>query len=213
MHLVHTFRVQLTRIPPNWCFFTLKKSSIKCTRAAWLPPRDTGGTNPSSMERTPRMHRGGRMPGRASHAASRGKPRTASGLGRLPRCRSAPERAASQRPRRSAARREPSAGGASRRGCVPSDAASCGPATTRARAAGGGAPPPTAGRLPAPRRHPLCLETGQPLLLAPAVPVQIPEPLSTTAPVYSGGEYNKMKKRLRTIEILLRELHESVVAR
>ena len=96
MHLVHTFRVQLTRIPPIWCFFTLKKSIIKCTRATWLPPRDTGGTNPSSMERTPRMHRGGRMPGRASRAASRGKPRTASGLGRLPRRRSAP---ASQRPR------------------------------------------------------------------------------------------------------------------
>ena len=58
----------------------------------------------------------------------------------------------------------------------------------------------------------ICLKTGQPLPLAPA-PVQMPAPLSTTAPVYSGGEYNKMKKRLRTIETLLRELHESVVAR
>ena len=58
----------------------------------------------------------------------------------------------------------------------------------------------------------ICLETGQPLPLA-AAPVQMPAPLSTTAPVYSGGEYNKMKKRLRTIETLLRELHESVVAR
>ena len=57
----------------------------------------------------------------------------------------------------------------------------------------------------------ICLETGQPLPLAPAAPVQIPEALSTTAPVYS--EYNRMKKRLRTIEALLRELHESVVAR
>ena len=57
----------------------------------------------------------------------------------------------------------------------------------------------------------ICLETGQPLPLAPAAPVQIPEALSTTAPVYS--EYNRMKKRLRTIESLLRELHESVVAR
>ena len=58
----------------------------------------------------------------------------------------------------------------------------------------------------------ICLKTGQPLPLAPA-PVQMPAPLSTTAPVYSGGEYNKMKKRLRTIETLLRELHESVVSR
>ena len=58
----------------------------------------------------------------------------------------------------------------------------------------------------------ICLKTGQPLPLAPA-PVQMPAPLSTTAPVYSGGEYNKIKKRLGTIETLLRELHESVVAR
>ena len=58
----------------------------------------------------------------------------------------------------------------------------------------------------------ICLETGQPLPLVP-MPVQVPESPSTTAPVYSGGEYNKMKKRLRTIETLLRELHESVVAR
>ena len=56
----------------------------------------------------------------------------------------------------------------------------------------------------------ICLKTGQPLPLAPA-PVQMPAPLSTTAPVYSDGEYNRIKKRLRTIETLLRELHESVV--
>ena len=59
----------------------------------------------------------------------------------------------------------------------------------------------------------ICIETGQPLPLSPAAPVQMPAPLSTTALVYSGGEYNKIKKRLRTIENLLRELHESVVAR
>ena len=59
----------------------------------------------------------------------------------------------------------------------------------------------------------ICLETGQPLPLAPAVPAHMPEPLSTTTPVYSGGEYNRIKKRLRTIEALVRELHESVVAR
>ena len=57
----------------------------------------------------------------------------------------------------------------------------------------------------------ICLETGQPLPLA-AAPVQMPTPLSTTAPVCSGGEYNRIKKRLCTIEALLRELHESVVA-
>ena len=60
----------------------------------------------------------------------------------------------------------------------------------------------------------ICLETGQPLPLAPAgAPVNMPEPLSTTTPVNSGGEYNRIKKRLRTIEALVRELHESVVAR
>ena len=60
----------------------------------------------------------------------------------------------------------------------------------------------------------ICLETGQPLpAVAPAAPVEMPEPLSTTAPDYRGrGEYNKIKKRLRTIKTLLRELHESVVA-
>ena len=58
----------------------------------------------------------------------------------------------------------------------------------------------------------ICLKTGQPLPLAPA-PVQIPTPPSTTTPVYSGDEYNKIKKRLGTIETLLRALHESVVAR
>ena len=56
----------------------------------------------------------------------------------------------------------------------------------------------------------ICLETGQPLPLVP-MPVQVPESPSTTAPVYSGGEYNKVNKRLRTIENLLRELHECVV--
>ena len=58
----------------------------------------------------------------------------------------------------------------------------------------------------------ICLETGPPLPVAPAAPLQTPEPLSTTAPDYCGGEYNKIKKRLRTIETLLRELHGSVVA-
>ena len=58
----------------------------------------------------------------------------------------------------------------------------------------------------------ICLETGQPLPVAPAAPLQTPEPLSTTAPDYCGGEYNKIKKRLRTIETLLRELHGSVIA-
>ena len=58
----------------------------------------------------------------------------------------------------------------------------------------------------------ICLETGQPLPLAPAgAPVNMPEPLSTTTPVNSGGEYNRIKKRLRTIEALVRELHESAV--
>ena len=156
MHFLHTFRDAYTPIggSVNACVFRYfkKKTTIKCTRAAWLPPRGTGGTNPSLEEHTPRTHRGGRMPGRASRAASRGKPRTVSGLGRLPRCCSAPEGAASQRPRGSAARREPRAGWTWRRGCVPSDAASCGPAATRVRAAGGGgAPPPTARRTPAPR--------------------------------------------------------------
>ena len=59
----------------------------------------------------------------------------------------------------------------------------------------------------------ICLETGQPLPMAPAAPVEMPEPLSAAAPDYRGGEYNKIKKRLRTIENLLRELHESVAAR
>ena len=59
----------------------------------------------------------------------------------------------------------------------------------------------------------ICIETGQPLPLAPAAPVQMPAPFSATAPACSGGEYNRIKKRLRTIEALLRELHESVVAR
>ena len=62
----------------------LKQTTIKCTHAACPPPRGTGGTNPPLEAHTPRTHRGGRMPGRASRAASRGKPRTASGLGRLP---------------------------------------------------------------------------------------------------------------------------------
>jgi len=61
----------------------------------------------------------------------------------------------------------------------------------------------------------ICLQTGRPLPVAhPAAPLQTPEPLSAAAaPVHGGGEYNKLKKRLRTIETLLRELHESVVAR
>ena len=58
----------------------------------------------------------------------------------------------------------------------------------------------------------ICIETGQPLPLAPAAPVQMPAPFSATAPACSGGEYNRIKKRLCTIEALLRELHESVVA-
>ena len=45
------------------------------------------------------------------------------------------------------------------------------------------------------------------------MPVKIAEPLSTTAPVDSGGEYNKIKKRLRKIETLLRELREPTAAR
>ena len=60
----------------------------------------------------------------------------------------------------------------------------------------------------------ICLELGQPLPVAPAAPFQTPEPLSAAAaPVHGGVEYNKLKKRLRTIETLLRELHESVAAR
>ena len=58
----------------------------------------------------------------------------------------------------------------------------------------------------------ICLEKGQALPLAP-MPVKIAEPLSTTAPVDSGGEYNKIKKRLRKIETLLRELREPTAAR
>ena len=56
----------------------------------------------------------------------------------------------------------------------------------------------------------ICLEKGVPL--AP-MPVKIVEPLSTTAPVHSGGDYNKIKKRLRKIETLLRELREPTSAR
>ena len=59
----------------------------------------------------------------------------------------------------------------------------------------------------------ICIETGQALPLAPTAPVDVPKPLSATAPVHGDGKYNKIKKRLRTIETLLRELHESVAAR
>ena len=60
----------------------------------------------------------------------------------------------------------------------------------------------------------ICLETGQPLpAVAPAAPVETPEPLSAAAPVHSGGDYNKIRKRLRKIETLLRELREPTAAR
>ena len=47
--------------------------------------------------------------------------------------------------------------------------------------------------------------------MAPAAPIEMPEPLSTTARVHSGGEYNQIKKRLRKIETLLRDLREPTV--
>ena len=59
----------------------------------------------------------------------------------------------------------------------------------------------------------ICLAKGQALPLAPAAPIEMPEPLSTTARVYSGGEYNQIKKRLRKIETLLRDLREPTAAR
>ena len=60
----------------------------------------------------------------------------------------------------------------------------------------------------------ICLETGQPLpAVAPAAPVETPEPLLAAAPVHSGGDYNKIRKRLRKVETLLRELREPTAAR
>ena len=59
----------------------------------------------------------------------------------------------------------------------------------------------------------ICLEKGQALPLAPAAPIEMPKPLSTTARVHSGGEYNQIKKRLRKIETLLRDLREPTAAR
>jgi hypothetical protein len=90
MHFVHTFRVQLTRIPPiggaAFVTFKVEQTIIKCTRAAWPPPRGKGGRNPSLEEHTPRMHRGGRIIVTSRPCSSAAPPHAASQPGHHSRC-------------------------------------------------------------------------------------------------------------------------------
>lgn len=60
----------------------------------------------------------------------------------------------------------------------------------------------------------ICIETGQPLPLAPANPAvkAMPGP-SDMGWVYSGGDLQKIERRLKNIEALVREMHGSVVSR